>query len=381
MFGLLKRKPSSYLGIDIGTNSIKLVELENIDGRPRLVTYGIVELESGISRSIDSESDKNEKQSISFAIRDLLVKTGAYSRIAVSALPNFSVFSSVISLPNIINEKKIDQAVQWEAKKFVPMPIENVILDWKIIPHEQNSSNLKEDKESALEDPDKNSDKNSKVLSILLTAAPRHLVERYIYIFKAAGIKLISLETESFALARSLVGNEQSSILVADIGSFTTDVTIVKQGIPIFSRSINVGGKTITQSIADSMGISMERAEQFKRDTRFAPESSEPNNNAKQGQSGVAQIIERTFAPVVNEIKYTLDIQKSHANHIEKVLITGGSSFLPSIDSYLAKALGLKVFIANPWARISYPRDLAEVLNNLAPRMAVAIGLAMREIE
>jgi len=388
MLNLFKSKPSSYLGIDIGTKSIKLFELENIAGRPRLVTYGIVEIDSQVAQSDESDHGAEEKKKIASAISALLQKTGANSMDAVAALPNFSVFSSIISLPDI-SEKKIAEAVQWEAKKFVPMPIENVVLDWKIIDKcEKNIPEQTGDAEDVEKDKDKqknqdltkNFAKCDKVLSILLTAAPKHLVERYIEIFKLCGIKLLSLETESFALSRSLIGSEDGSILIADIGSLTTDVTVVRKGVPVFSRSINVGGKTITQSISDSLGISEDRAEQFKRDSGVGTMRINEQEQARQ-TSGVEQIIERTFSSVVNEIKYTLDLQKTQANQVEKILITGGSSFLPSIDSYLSKSLGIKVFIANPWARVSYPRDIEDVLNDISPRMAVAIGLAMREIE
>lgn len=407
MFGIFKKKVSSYLGIDIGTNSIKLVELESVAGRPRLVTYGSVEVDSQVARSDESQASKEDQHRIAQAIKILLQKTGASSRTAVAALPNFSVFSSLISLPKL-GEKQIAEAVQWEAKKFVPMPIENVVLDWKILNEDKKSAPADsaeaqaktEEKQDASSSSSKNiqpkpaqkespndpaapeksqAEKNlakcDTVLKILLTAAPKHLVERYVAIFKLAGINLLSLETESFALARSLVGNEEGAILIADVGSLTTDLTVVRSAVPVFSRSINVGGKTITQAIAQSMGIDVARAEQFKRDVGI----SQPAD--AQAGSGVGKIIEQSFASVINEMKYTLQTQQSQGKSVEKVLLTGGSSFLPSLDQYIANSLNIKVFIANPWARISYPRDLEDVLDQIAPRIGVSVGLAMRQIE
>ncbi len=387
MLNLFKTKISSFLGIDIGTDSIKLVELESVAGRPRLVTYGMVEIESSIAGSGDSPDAAVDNQKIAETLAALLKKTGARSRSAVAALPNFSVFSSVISLPKL-GDKQLAEAVQWEAKKFVPMPIENVVLDWKILneeTREAGAGDLSGQEKAAQEaqkltvaqaDQNSNLAKCKTIAQILLTAAPRHLVERYVAVFKLAGISLLSLETESFALARCLVGNEAGAILIADVGALTTDVTVVKKGVPVFSRSINVGGGTVTRAIADSMGIATERAEQFKRDTGMARSSS-----AAGAASGVAKVIQQSFSPVISEMKYTLEREQHAGAPIEKILLTGGSAFLSSLDSHISESLGVKVFIANPWARVSYPKDLGGVLDQIAPRMGVAVGLAMREIE
>ncbi|PIR57033.1 MAG: hypothetical protein COU72_03080 [Parcubacteria group bacterium CG10_big_fil_rev_8_21_14_0_10_41_35] len=384
MFNFFNKKASSFLGIDIGTNSIKLVELESIGGRPRLVTYGAVEVDSQVARSEETQASRQDQERIAAAIRLLLQKTGARSRFAVAALPNFSVFSSTISLPKL-GEKQIAEAIQWEAKKFVPMPIENVVLDWKVLGQKNDKAtdqknpssgapeNSSQEKLTPNTSDEKNLAKCDTVLNILLTAAPKHLVERYVAIFKLAGISLLSLETESFALARSLVGNEDSSILIADVGSLTTDLTVVRAQVPVFSRSINVGGKTITKAIADSMGIDEARAEQFKRDAGFS--------TSKDAQAGVSKVIQQSFSSVINEMKYTLEIQQNQGMKIEKILLTGGSSLLPSLDQHIANVLQIKVFIANPWARVSYPRDLEEALESIAQRIGVAVGLAMREIE
>jgi len=385
MLNFLKKKEGSYLGMDLGTSSIKLVELENVGGRPRLFTYGSVEVDTNVSRN-EAQADREKVASI---IKALVTKSGARSRQVIAALPNFSVFSSVISLPQL-GQKQLTEAVQWEAKKFVPMPIENVVLDWKILDQTPNAGQVQvpEEQQQAGQEgkgaraaASGNLAKCKTIVKILLTAAPKHLVERYVSIFKLAEMKLLSLETESFALSRSLVGNDPSSILIVDVGSLTTDLTVVEKGVPALARSIDVGGKTVTQAIADSMGISLERAEQFKRDVGLGNMLSHLSAD-KQKDEGVGQIINQSFAPVINEMKYSLELHHSQGKaRIEKILITGGSSFLPSLPDYLTQSLGIKAYIGNPWARISYPKDLTDVLDQLAPSMAVSVGLAMREIE
>ncbi|MAG28583.1 hypothetical protein CL632_00335 [bacterium] len=115
MFNLFKSKASSFLGIDVGTKSMKLVELESVSGRPRLVTYGMVEIESSIARENDSGGNQEDNEKMASSLRALLEKSGARALDAVAALPNFSVFSSVISLPRL-GEKQLAEAIQWEAK-------------------------------------------------------------------------------------------------------------------------------------------------------------------------------------------------------------------------------------------------------------------------
>lgn len=383
--GLFSKKVSSFLGVDLGTESIKIVELDKFSGRPRLVTYGMAEVESNVAHD-----DKKESQErLARILKDLLVRAKARSRSAVAALPNFSVFSSVITLP-ALGEKELAAAVQWEAKKFVPMPLENVVLEWKIVKQDKTghpaaaaalpSGNRDESRSKAMSAAGPAAQPSGNVGSgtnkILLTAAPKYLVERYVNIFKQAGITLLSLETESFALSRALVGNDPAVVLIADVGSLTTDLTVVEAGVPVLSRSIDIGGKTVTAAIAAGLGVDEKRAEQFKRDVGMGA----PGQAG--GDDGVARIINQSFAAVVNEMKYALNIYQGQGqSRVEKVLITGGSAWLPSLIDYLSQSLGIKAFIANPWARVAHPRELEPTMETVAPRMAIAIGLAMREIE
>ncbi|PIS42023.1 MAG: hypothetical protein COT24_05705 [Candidatus Kerfeldbacteria bacterium CG08_land_8_20_14_0_20_40_16] len=351
----------NYLGVDLGTSSIKVVELGSEKGKPRLVTYGFSEQSTDI---IKSDSQEVQKKIVS-TLRSIIKKAKATTIKTVAALPSFAVFSSIISLPTM-SKKDLIAAVRWEAKKFVPMPLEEMILDWKIL-NEENKDKGNDRKEKNI------SDKKTKNYKILLTAAPKNLVQRYVEIFKKADLQLVSLETEAFALERSLIGNDKSAIMIVDIGAIACDISIIADGIPILNRSIDIGGNTITKAIANSLNINLERAEQFKRDFGIAPGSS------TQGQ--IPRTIEFIISSIINEIKYVLNLyQNQGEKEIEKIVLAGGSSFLPNLTNYLEKILNLKVFIGDPWARIIYPIDLKPVLQELGPRFAVAIGLAMREI-
>lgn len=379
---------SSYLGVDLGTSSIKMVELRAEKGRPRLVTYGFAEKQMDIIKS-----DSREAQArIVSSIKQIAKRSSVTTTRVVAALPSFAVFTSIISLPSM-SKKDLVAAVRWEAKKFVPMPLEEMILDWKVLSGEaegekspvprisQPDNNSKPEEKGPEIQPGRMSvaqisGKKSAHFQVLLTAAPKNLVKRYIEIFKAADFQIASLETEAFALERSLIGNDPTVIMVVDIGAIATSISIIANGIPILNRSVDIGGNTITKAIANSLNIDLERAEQFKRDVGMT--FGDPSAGS---QSQIPRTIEFIVSSIVNEIKFVINsYQNQSAKNIEKVILAGGSSFLPNLPSYLENLLGMRVFVGDPWARIVYPVELKPVLAELGPRFAVAIGLAMREI-
>jgi type IV pilus assembly protein PilM len=341
---------SSYLGIDIGTYGVKIVELKKEASKPKLNSYGFSE-----NKKIEGKDNrKSDTSYLAEVINKIRKESGMTSRSAVAALPTFSVFSSVLNLSNV-SQKDLKSAVHWEAKKVIPLPLEEMILDWR---------EIKEDGKDA----------KSKDMKIFLTGAPRVLVKRYIEIFKKAQINLLSLETETFSLVRSLMGNDKSAVVIVEIGANTTDIVIIEKSIPILSRSIDIGGLTITKAISSSLNIGIERAEQFKYDMGISSLESE--------SSVIPKTIAETISPIVNEIKYTLNLYESkNKKQVEKIIFSGGSALLIDFTNYLSKVIDKKVFIGNPWSRISCPVDLRPTLDEIGPRMSIAIGLALREIE
>lgn len=411
-------KTKSHLGIDIGTDSVKVIELQQAD-KPTLVTYGVAEDSIDVVRDTSAESTKK----IVGVIEQIKDKARISGTSAIAALPSFAVFSSILSLP-AMPKKDLAQAVKWEAKKFVPMPLEEMILDWKLLksidelqhsrnangspvggsqsPQSQPTNETKnqtnqntisapapgqsgdisiteaaQQQEATLsQDGSEGSTQQQEIpkkpsghLRVLITAAPKNLVSRYVDIFKSAGLQLTSLETEAFAVARSLIGKQHGSIMVVDIGSITTDIMIIEDSIPILNRSIDVGGKTLTQAIAQGLHIDPARAEQFKRDIGI---------NQSAGSS-IPRVVEQTMQPVLQEITYSNNLYSNQTGQsIEKIILTGGSAFLPAMDLYLAQATNINTYIGDPWSQIVYPAELRPVLDEVGARLAVAIGLALR---
>ncbi|MFH1226181.1 MAG: pilus assembly protein PilM [bacterium] len=393
--GIFNSTQKSYLGIDLGAVSTKVVELGNEKGRPRLVTYGFVEEAVDLARNDSPEA----KEKIIAFLKEICKKAGVKTNKAIAALPTFSVFSSIVSLPRVA-KKDLPSTIRWEAKKVIPMPLEEMILDWKILPETEPVSNLPADRQAGPVVERVIKTKNgSQYLKVLLTGAPKNLVKKFMEVFNGAGLQLISLETESFALVRSLVGEDKSTIMIIDLGGATTNLSVIDKGVPVLNRSLEIGGSTITRAIADGLNINLVRAEQFKRDMGISLGS--------RGQNDVPQTIEASVAPIINEIKYCFGLYQNQAlrpfdsqfsrngdnaspagssealfnGRIEKIILTGGSALLPNLADYLSKLLDIKVYLGDPWARIIYPIELRPILEEIGSRFSVALGLAMRDIE
>lgn len=387
---LFSSSGSSYLGVDFDLHSVKIVELKNEKGKPRLINYGYYDHE--LDRKA-TEKDENVAKETTALIREIHKKAGMVSKVAISALPAYSVFSSIITLPDI-SKKELSNAVKWEAKKVIPLPPDDMILHWDILEsNEEQKEAAKPGEEKASSEGEGQKDspkpqggffqkgkvpqitqkKDTNQIRILLTAAPKDLVNRYIEIFKNTGLALISLDTELFSLIRSLVGNDNSAILVVDMDYSVTSISVIQNRIPFLNRSINVGGITITRAIATSLNISLKRAEQFKYDIGVMPEAVQ--------ESEIPKTIEQVISPIVDEIKYSVNIFKSQGKeNIDKIILTGGSSLLPNLPQYLSKTLNMRVYLGDPWARVIYPEELKPALLEVGPRFSVAIGLAMKEI-
>jgi type IV pilus assembly protein PilM len=343
--------PKKYLGVDIGTSQLKIVELEEVQKQGQLVTYGSIELASDIVRSSSNE----DQVLISSALQEIMERTSATAKQAVTALPGFLVFTSVIDLPPM-PEAEVNAAVKWEAKRYIPAPLEDLVLDWKVLgqPHLEQGS------------------KETGGLQILLTAAPKNLVKRYLEIFRMADLELVGMETEVFSLTRALVGNDRTPTMVIDMGATATDINVIDNGAPILSRSVDTGGNAMTRAIANSLNVETARAEQFKRDFGMT-------ESAQSG--GIPQAIKPVINAIVEEIRHSFDLYRNkYGQDIQKIILSGGASRLPGLVNYLATQFDAFIALGDPWARVAVDPTLRPALVQAGGGYGVAVGLALKEI-
>ncbi len=354
-------KKQSYLGVDLGAGGVKLVELQNEKGRARLFTYGFTERMPDVQplNLVDATREAAD------LLKKIALKARTSTTKAVAGLPIASVFSSVITVPKS-SEKEMREAIQWQAKKLIPVPLEEMVLDFK--PITAITKELPKLGEKTVKEN----------VPVLITGASKAMVQKYVAVFKNAGFDLVSLETEAFALIRALIGKDRATTMIVDIGAVRTNILIVENGIPYVARSLDMGGATLTKAMARALSLDVVAAEHMKCDIKSVS-SLYPGD-------GLPKIFEATIAPMLTELQYSINLytgneEQSNGKTVEKVIVTGGGAGLPQLAGFFAKQLNIKTYVGDPWARVVYPDELRTVLDEIGPRFAVAVGLAMRDIE
>lgn len=348
---------NSFLGIDIGNSSIKIVELEVRDNKPVLSNYAWMDLSQAKGLKMD---EKVWELCLKKIIKEGKIKA-KNTYISVSSPGSLIV---LFELPEMAKED-LDQAVRFEAHKYVPVSsLEDVIISWDIL-----GSPLQNYPAKDSSDPAQNK-KSGKMVQILLVAASKSEVEKCEKAIKNVGLKLKSIEVENFALARSLVGNDQGNFIIAEIGSVVCNIILVEKGIIKSSRNIDAGGDDITRIISSSLQIDEKRVEQMKI-------SGENFLNADLGINLPALEI------IVGEIKKVLyNYYKGEENNrLNGVILSGGTAELKGLENYFSNALKIKTFVGDPLSRISYNHRLDLILNKNRTRLSVALGLALKGFE
>lgn len=369
MFHFGKKKNKSFLGVDIGESSLKVVEFGFSRGKASLQTYGYAELPSAEA----GETLLNNPKATGELLARLCKEAGVKSTSAMAALPTSNIFSAVLSIPDGKDPRARQLAVNTEVSKLTPLPVTEMIMQTTFLDGEKKIS--KKEKSVTSESSQQKSDN----FRVLVTGAAKTFIQKYIETFKAANLNLQAIDIEALALVRSLVGKDKSAILILDIGGKRTNILIVEKGIPFVSRSVTIGGNTITAQIMRQMGVQEAQAERAKRDLGAM------ETTASDLAGGLPKLLEPIMLPLVNEIRYAIQMyssmELSQIRKVEKIIVTGGSAHLPRIPEYLAGVLNMNVYRGDPWARVVYPAELAAVLEEIGPRMSVAVGLAMREME
>lgn len=358
------------LGIDIGTSAIKMVELTREGGRFKLLNYGIFQLENQEEAIQTSQKiTKLPDQAIIWGIQEVIKQAKLKSTATIASIPSFSTFSTVISLP-YLSEKDLAKTIPFEAKKYIPLPLSDVVIDWSIInltPLTNKSTGEGGFNESSTSAPGR----SVPMVEIFLAAVPKHEAERYKKITNGAGLNLTALELENIGLIRSLVGNDQSPLAVVNIGGRSTSILVVDKGYERINHNYELGGFEITKSISKSMGVSLSRAEELKKTVGLESD----------GVKVVSEAMLSLIDMMVFETKKTISTYETSKNiKIQKVILVGGLANMPNFLNYFKNKLGLEVSLGNPFARLVYPKEISALTNELGPVFAIAIGLAMRGI-
>jgi type IV pilus assembly protein PilM len=333
------------VGVDIGSRTIKIVELSKEGDAWSLKGSGVIGYQGVTPEHIKEEKDLVP---LSQAIKSLYKEANISSREVNVAIPESQVFTRTIKFPPL-TDQEIASAVKWEAEQYVPIPIAEAVVQHVVIERKQAST-----------PPE---------VVVLLVAAPRKLVEAYVKLFQMSGITVTNAETELVALTRVLSPQGQT-VMILDFGARSTDIAIAKDGQLRFSRTIPTAGEAFTRAVAQGLGVEYQQAEEYKRAYGLSQQQLEGK---------IKGALDPVFRIVVDEIKKAIHYYQTEekGEAPKSVILTGGTAGLPEALSFLSKLLGMEVVIGNPFARVSVEQEVAKSLAAFAPLYAIAVGLAM----
>lgn len=347
------------MGIDIGSSAIKVVQLKKKHGRAVLETYGELALGpySGIEvgRAVSLPAEKTVE-----AIKDLLREAKTTTVSCGSALPFSSSLISFITVPPV-PEKQIGEVVAIEARKYIPVPLSEVLLDWSIIPKE----------ESYVTDDD--ASKTEKAgMDILVVAIHNEYISNYQLVMTRSGLKPSFYEIEIFSAIRAVLDQGLVTNMIIDFGASSTKLYIVERGILRASHIINKGSQDITLALSKALSISVVEAETMKRSfgLKGGPEYKES-----------AEIITVNLDYVFYEANATLlNYQKKYAKNVGKIILVGGGVLLKGFTDLAKVSFQTDVVYADPFGKLETPAFLAEEFAEAGPEFAVAVGVALRRL-
>ncbi|RJP45632.1 type IV pilus assembly protein PilM [Candidatus Parcubacteria bacterium] len=356
-FSLFRRGfASSRLGVDIGTTSVKVVEVRGGKQLPEISNYGILESTGHLLRAnkvLQTSSLKIFEDEAVELLKLLLREMRPKSREAVASLPSFSAFMTVLDFPEMGNSD-LEKTMAFQARQYIPLPISEVAIDWLKVGEFEDRRGVRRQQ-------------------ILLISVPQEQIRKYQKIFNAAGLRLDVLEIESLGLIRAVVGSDPTPTIIIDIGSRSTNIALAEKGQLKSSAQTDFAGSSLTQALATSLSINPVRAEELKKERGIL--STGPSYE-------LSTIMLPFLDAIMNEVKkaqFNYQSQFPDAPKMERVILSGGGANLLGIEKYFQKELELPTVKATPFSKFSYPATMEPLVSELNPHLSVALGLALRE--
>ena len=349
LFG--KSSDEKFVGIDIGSSSIKLVQLSKKKGIASLDTFGEIALGPYAGKEI-GHSVRLDTPQYAEALKDLIKESQVDARSTGLSIPLKSSLVFNMRMPEV-PQARLDEMVRLEARRYIPVSISEVSLDWSVIP----------DPSASQQD-----DGKKKFLNIMVVAIHKDTLNKYKEVAEMAGLDLKFLEIETFSTIRSVLRHDNNTVAILDIGASVTKVYIVEYGIVQKSHIISVGSQNMIKALETQRKLS----------------AIGQDLNLQKGDELKQRIEQSRTAPVdldriLSETnKVILDYQKKNRKNVEEVILTGGGSILKGIIGHVAEALESEVIIADPFNKADTPAFLENTLRDAGPEFAVAIGLTLR---
>jgi type IV pilus assembly protein PilM len=349
-----KRKSPTVLGLDISTTAVKLLELSKAGNRYRVESYAVEPLPA------NSVVEKNisDMEGVGEAIKRAVKRSGTRTRLAAAAVSGSAVITKVISMPANLSDSDMESQIQLEADQYIPYPLEEVNIDFQVLGPSKD-------------EPER--------VDVLLAASRSENVDVRVAAIELAGLTAKIIDVEAYAMenAFALIADQMpdrgagKTIAVVDIGATMTTLNVIHDQKTIYTREQVFGGKQLTEEIQRRYGLSYEEAGMAKRQgglpDNYVPEVLEPFKEA------MAQQVSRSLQFFFSSSQYS---------HVDHIVLAGGSSSIPGVDHLIEGKLGISTSTANPFTNMTVAsRIKAQVLNNDAPALMIACGLALRSFD
>lgn len=365
--GLFRKQNQSVLGIDIGSSSIKIVQLSNKGGRAILETYGELALGPYAGKNVGEATNLSNEVVIQ-AINDMLKEkeVNITTRSCALAIPFSSSFITVMEMPEM-QQKQLEEMIPLEARKYIPVPISEVALDWYVVPRDKSPDHDSEQKTDFTGKP------VSQKVEVLIVAIHNDTIIKYKEIVNRAALDASFFEIEIFSTMRSTLYQEIEPILIIDMGATTTKLYIVEKGILNSSHMVIRGGQSITNELSKSLGIPLASAEVLKRENGLL---GVVNN------IDIKDVMTITLDYIFTEANhFVLAYQKKYNKNVNKVFLVGGGSALKGVVDVAKRNFQTEVIPGDPFSKVVAPAFLEKILRETGPEFTVAVGVALRRLQ
>ncbi len=346
-----KAKSSSMVGLDISSTAVKLLELSHNGSRYRVESYAVEPMppNSVVERAI------TDVEAVGDAIRRAMKRSATRAKQAAVAVSGSAVITKIITMPASFSELELESQIELEADQHIPYPLEEVSMDFEVLGP---------------------SEKNPDTVDVLLAASRSENVDMRVAAVEMGGLstKVVDVEAYGMENAFSLIVEQMpnqgvdKTIAVVDIGATTTTLNVLHDMRMIYNRDQVFGGKQLTDEIARRFGLSYEEAGLAKRKGGL-PEAYE-TEVLPSFKEAMAQHVSRALQ---------FFFSSSHYNHVDHIVLAGGSAAIPGVDRLVQDKVGIDTTIANPFKNMAVSEKIAsQGLISDAPAMMLACGLALR---
>ena len=357
---------NSAIGVDIGSSAIKIVEIKRKGGKAMLETYGAIAL--GPYNDLDAGALTNlPVEKVMLALKEVLKQSGVTNNALAISVPIQSSLIFTIELPAKISKAELAEIIPIEARKYIPVPMTEVAIDYFISPKKEASFTEMNSDESTGEL------KEEEKINVLVVATQNDAIARYRSIVSGCNLEASFFEIEIFSSIRANFEHELSPVLLVDLGASRTKLSIVEFGLVKVYHTIDRGGADISNSISKSLSVPFSEAEKMKKDFGLF------GNPLEKSLADIIKVhIDYIFSETNNVL---LGYGKKYNRTISKVIFTGGGSLLKGLKEVATNNFQGEIEIGHPFSKVGTPEFLGKVLETMDPEFAVALGLALRKLQ